>query len=1295
MRTVVTLDHRHPSQTAVVRHRSPRRALSLLALGAALVVQAGWAAVGVAAAEPSTADEAAGLRPTIHYEEVVRHAKDRIDFQPGGRVTVGFRPRTSDRWAIGGRTPRALPAGRLDGRTIRNQAPHAPVTKAPLSPDASIAPTPHASANPTEAPESSPPPSASGGPVGSAGPAPTDEALPSAEPAPVGEPSPAPSASTDPTPEPSTGSPIDSPTLDPSDVVAATGASWSMAEAATDPSTDAAVGSTLRREVFGFLPYWELNSSSTTLDYARISTIAYFGVGADGSGNLMKRDSSGATSVGWSGWTSSKMTSLINTAHTNRTRVVLTVQSFAWETGGATRQKALLGSSTARLNLARQIAAAVRDRGADGVNLDFEPLASGYATQFTALVRTVRAELDKVARGYQLTFDTTGYIGNYPLAEATAPGGADAIFIMGYDYRSAGSTPVGSVAPLSRTGLDIRETIANYVARVSPSKLILGVPYYGRAWSTDTDAFGAKNWSGAKYGSSATVVYETALTYLSKYGRRYSTTEGVAWTAYRRQNCTTAYGCVMSWRQVYVDDVTALRAKYDLVNQYDLRGAGIWALGYDGTRPELWAALKDKFGSVPDTTPPAITTSALSSPLISPNGDGRLDTVTASLVSADAVRWTLTVSPLSGTTVGSPVRTVSGTGTTPSVTWNGRTNAGAVAAQGQYRLRLAAIDGAGNQSTRDWTVTLDVSAPTLSASASLASLTPNADGVGDTASIAWAATEAVSGVARLYRGTTPIRSWTITGSTGGSIAWDGTDGSGATVADGVFTFRLFARDAAGNAALRELRLTVDRTLLSSGTNPGRFYPHDGDSLAPKATFTYTLARASSVSVKVYRGGTYIRTAYSGRSEGAGAHSWSWDGRDRTGAMAPRGSYTIRVTSVSWIGSTSLAQPVRSDAFATTLSATTLAAGQTLSVTFTTVEPLSATPRVTLDQTNRAAVTKTATSLGGGQYRVTFTVASGGVGRATVAMVGRDTAGGWGGGALPRRGARTARATTSPSSSARLHWAAMSAVPVDPTVSTTTAGGPPAGVGAWVVLPTYDEAGNIRPISAAILEALPGATLLVVDDGSPDGTGDLADALAASDPRIRVRHRPAKQGLGRAYLDGFRIALDGGARIVVQMDADFSHDPAALPGLIGPIERGDADLVLGSRYTTGGGVVDWGLGRRLISRAGSLFARTVLHLSPHDLTGGFKAWRAETLADVPFSGIHAGGYVFQIEMTFRASRAGARLHEVPIVFRDRRVGQSKMSRRIVFEALVVVVQLRAEELRGRFVGRRAPSDVPPP
>src|SRR4051794_40188633 len=164
---------------------------------------------------------------------------------------------------------------------------------------------------------------------------------------------------------------------------------------------------------------------------------------------------------------------------------------------------------------------------------------------------------------------------------------------------------------------------------------------------------------------------------------------------------------------------------------------------------------------------------------------------------------------------------------------------------------------------------------------------------------------------------------------------------------------------------------------------------------------------------------------------------------------------------------------------------------------------------------------------------------------------------------------------------------------------------------WIVLPTYNEYENLEPIARAILEAVPSGHLLVVDDSSPDGTGELADALAAADHRIGVLHRPGKEGLGRAYMDGFRLALDGGASVVVQMDADFSHDPAALPRLIEPIESGTADLVIGSRYARGGNVKDWGVARRVISRGGSLFARSLPDPGPDDPTRGLKARRSET------------------------------------------------------------------------------------
>jgi dolichol-phosphate mannosyltransferase len=247
---------------------------------------------------------------------------------------------------------------------------------------------------------------------------------------------------------------------------------------------------------------------------------------------------------------------------------------------------------------------------------------------------------------------------------------------------------------------------------------------------------------------------------------------------------------------------------------------------------------------------------------------------------------------------------------------------------------------------------------------------------------------------------------------------------------------------------------------------------------------------------------------------------------------------------------------------------------------------------------------------------------------------------------------------------------------DPTLAQAVqASDAPTSKATWIVLPTYNEIENLSWISSAILEVLPDAVLLVVDDDSPDGTGGLADQLAATDSRIRVRHRVAREGLGPAYLDGFGVALAGGADVIIQMDADGSHDPTALPSLMLPILNGDADLVIGSRYVAGGQVEDWPASRRLISRSGSLFARVVLGMRQSDLTGGFKAWRASTLRTIPFDGINAGGYVFQIEMTYRASRSGARVREVPITFRDRRAGKSKMSRRIIAEALIVVIRLR--------------------
>jgi spore germination protein YaaH/flagellar hook assembly protein FlgD len=1190
------------------------------------------------AAAEAAAAATAGLEPSIQYEEAVKHADDKIAFTPGKRVTVGFKPRASDQWQVGGVRPTALPAGRLDGLKMRSQ---------------------------------NGPPAIDGG--------------------------------------------VDVPT-ETTPAPAGTDAAFSDAGDDAPTTTDAAVGATgLRREIFGFLPYWQVNSSTLRLDYSKISTIAFFGVGADGAGNLQKKNADGTTTVGWSGWTSSKMTSIISAAHANSTRVVLTVQSFGWNTSGLTRQKTLLGSATARLNLARQIAAAVRDRGADGVNLDFEPLASTYGDEFTALVRTIRAELDRIQAGYQLTFDTTGSIGNYPIETATAPGGADAIFIMGYDYRGSTSSPVGSIAPASRTGYDIRDTIAAYTARVAPSKLILGVPYYGRAWSTSSSAVHATNTSSTKTGASTTVVYSTAADYLAKYGRKYEATEQVAWTAYQRENCTTTYGCVTSWRQLYVDDASALGVKYDLVNSYGLRGAGIWALGYDGTRPELWGAIQTKFiaasgtpvagsgtpvagvrtlsnrqlnpaftvtwtgrddvavvgydvqvstdngawaawltstvavsavwsgadnhtyafrvrardargnvsawnvtatngtaaglavggfgivridglskrsapdtsatkvGTFPsnallaivggprtadgytwyqvigpltewtavtapgaavwvatgtssapwlsaakapnatrvmaaigdlgyagagaaslgtgaaavatrtfspngdgvadritikwtndralstlalkvfradgslagtvavaqlaagvrsfawdgkvngatlangrylatlvgtaggstfvnpsagfsaaalasngltiDTVAPTVTSASVAGTAFSPNGDGTLDTIRVSLVTTGATGWTFSAAPISGATISAAVRTMSGAGGSTAIAWDGRVNGGAAVADGSYRLTLGATDDAGNRVSRAWTVRVDRLGPVLGVSAP-ARFSPNGDGASDTARLAWTSGETISGTARIYRGSTLIRSWTVTKATSGAVTWTGTDSAGKAVADGTYTFRISGSDAVSNSASRSVTVVVDRTLGTVRWSRGAFYPQDGDGLVASSKVTFTLKRSSAVTLAIVSSsGAVVRTVWTKRTMAAGTWGWTWNGRNNAGALVARGNYRATVTATSTLGTSVIARTVLADAFRVVPSSTALRAGQTLTLTLTATEALRASPTVSLTQPGRSAVTRTATSLGSGKYRVSFTIASGAAGTATIRISGRDTANG--------------------------------------------------------------------------------------------------------------------------------------------------------------------------------------------------------------------------------------------------------------------------------------------------------------
>lgn len=228
--------------------------------------------------------------------------------------------------------------------------------------------------------------------------------------------------------------------------------------------------------------------------------------------------------------------------------------------------------------------------------------------------------------------------------------------------------------------------------------------------------------------------------------------------------------------------------------------------------------------------------------------------------------------------------------------------------------------------------------------------------------------------------------------------------------------------------------------------------------------------------------------------------------------------------------------------------------------------------------------------------------------------------------------------------------------------------------ALVIIPTYNELENLKPIVDAVLAVDSRVDVLVCDDNSPDGTGKLADELAAKNDRVQVLHREKKEGLGRAYLAAFRWALERGYQFIIEMDADFSHDPRFLPTLIDTAQN-EADLALGSRYVAGGGTVNWGVGRQIISQGGSLYARTILGVRIRDLTGGFKCFNRRVLEGIDLNTIESSGYGFQIELTYRALKKGFTVKEIPIVFEDRRVGQSKMSRKIFLEAARMVWKLR--------------------
>ncbi len=358
------------------------------------------------------------------------------------------------------------------------------------------------------------------------------------------------------------------------------------------------------REVFGFLPYWELARASS-IDFGVLTTLAWFGVEAGRDGRLIREDTEGEPTRGWAGWTSDEFAAIREQARAAGVRVVLTVERFSWTTSGKRATKRLLRDPEARQALVGEIAEAVAEAGADGVNLDFEPLPQSVRGEFVRFVRAVRRALDVVDPSLQLTFDLTPDVTSFPLRRLVADGAADAAVLMGYEYRTPGSKVAGSVAPLRvKGGLDVRGSINLALKKAPAGAVILAMPWYGRAWSTRTDEPDSRTRGGERYLDPSTAFYRVSLPRAAIAGRGWDQQQGSAWSVYRSQACDT---CPVSWRQLWYDDVDSVRAKVGLARRKGLRGVGIWALGYDGERSELWSALRYGLERPKDQEPPAGT----------------------------------------------------------------------------------------------------------------------------------------------------------------------------------------------------------------------------------------------------------------------------------------------------------------------------------------------------------------------------------------------------------------------------------------------------------------------------------------------------------------------------------------------------------------------------------------------------------------------------------------------------------------------------------------------------------------
>jgi spore germination protein YaaH len=363
-------------------------------------------------------------------------------------------------------------------------------------------------------------------------------------------------------------------------------------------------------EVFGFLPYWELANARDAIELDRLTTLAWFGVEAGRNGRLIWKQN-GVAPGGAAGWRDPRWRSIMSDAQAKGVRVVLTVERFSWQAGARTATIRLLRNRAARSRLARQIRKELIDSGADGVNLDFEPLPTEVRSQFTSFVRELRSVLDRAtdAAGrppMQITFDVTADIAAYDIAALTADDAADAVFLMAYDFRGASAEYAASHSPLDdpETGFDIRTTVGGLLTVADPAHTILGLPWYGRAWTTRGPEPFSPTRTGDRLTPPSTSWYRDALPIARANGRNYDPVAQTAWTVYvvRKPGCP---GCPETWRQVWYDDVDGFGAKVAFAQEQDMRGVGIWALGYSGAYRGLWNVLGIAAGEITDTTPPS------------------------------------------------------------------------------------------------------------------------------------------------------------------------------------------------------------------------------------------------------------------------------------------------------------------------------------------------------------------------------------------------------------------------------------------------------------------------------------------------------------------------------------------------------------------------------------------------------------------------------------------------------------------------------------------------------------------